>query len=183
MRAPDFRHPTTRQHYSEFIDVDAWIDHNILNALTKNVDGLRFSAYFYKDRGGRLSAGPLWDLDRSMGTPHDYRSPAPEEWNQTFNAADYFNEGWWRFLFRDPEFKSRYRQRFKTLLNGEFSPDNLDRLVDRMASEVGPAAERNFGRWKQFPPQDNSYATEIALLKDFLRRRVTWIRTQLDTNF
>ena len=183
VRAPDFRHPTTRQHYSEFIDVDAWIDHNIINALTKNVDGLRFSAYFYKDRGGRLSAGPVWDFDRSMGSPHDYRSPAAEEWNQTFNAADYFNEGWWRYLFRDPEFKSRYRERFKALLKGEFSPDTLDRIVDGMASDVGGAAERNFRRWAQFPPQDNSYAAEIALLKDFLRRRVTWIRTQLDTNF
>jgi hypothetical protein len=182
-RAPDFRHPATRQHYSEFIDVDAWIDHNILNALTKNVDGLRFSAYFHKDRGGRLLAGPVWDFDRSMGTPHDYRSPAAEEWNQTFNAVDYFNEGWWRLLFRDPEFRTRYRERFKTLLSKEFSPDTLDRIVDRMASDVGPAAGRNFRRWTQFPPQDNSYAAEITLLKSFLRRRVTWIRSQLDTNF
>jgi hypothetical protein len=183
VRAPDFRHPVTRQHYSEFIDVDAWIDHNILNALTKNVDGLRFSAYFHKDRGGRLAAGPVWDFDRSMGTPHDYRSPAAEEWNQTFNAVDYFNEGWWRYLFRDPQFRSRYRERFKTLLNGEFSPDTLDRIVDRMAADVGAAAERNFDRWTQFPPQDNSYPQEIAVLKNFLHRRVTWIRTQLDANF
>ena len=27
------------------------------------------------------------------------------------------------------------------------------------------------------------HAAEITLLKDFLRRRVAWIRTQLDTNF
>ncbi|MEQ1757507.1 MAG: CotH kinase family protein [Vicinamibacterales bacterium] len=182
-RAPDFRHPSTRQHYSEFIDVDAWIDHNIVNALTKNVDALRFSSYFHKDRAGRLAAGPVWDFDRSMGTPYDWRTTAPEEWNQTFNAADYFNEGWWRFLFRDPEFRSRYAARFKVLLNREFSADALDRIVDGMVADVGPAAERNFRRWPQFPPQDNSHAAEIATLKDFLRRRVTWIKTQLDTSF
>ena len=50
-RAADFTHPSTGQHYSEFIDVDGWIDHHIINALTKNVDGLRFSAYFHKERG------------------------------------------------------------------------------------------------------------------------------------
>jgi len=72
--APDFRHPSTGQRYSEFIDVDAWIDHDIINALTKNVDGMRFSSYFYKERGGRLAAGPVWDFDRSMGTPYDPRS-------------------------------------------------------------------------------------------------------------
>jgi hypothetical protein len=181
--AADFRHPSTGQHYSEFIDVDAWIDHNIINALTKNVDGLRISAYFHKERGGRLAAGPVWDFDRSLGTPYDLRATEPEEWNQTWNAADYFNEGWWRLLFRDPGFRSRYRARFKALLSQEFSADNLNRLVDGIASEVGEAGDRNFRRWTQFPPRDNSHAAEIALLKDFLRRRVAWIKTQLDTNF
>jgi hypothetical protein len=183
VNAADFKNPATGQHYSEFIDVDAWIDHNIINALTKNVDGLRFSAYFHKERGGRLAAGPVWDFDRSLGTPYDPRATEPEEWSQAWNAANYFNEGWWRLLFRDPDFRSRYRARFKTLLNKEFSADNLDRIVDGMASEVGDAADRNFRRWTQFPARDNSHAAEIAQLKDFLRRRVAWIRTQLDTNF
>src|SRR5687767_8611530 len=181
--AADFRNPSTGQHYSEFIDVDAWIDHHIINALTKNVDGLRISAYFHKERSGRLAAGPLWDFDRSLGTPYDPRAAEPEEWNQTWNATDYFNEPWWQLLFRDPNFKSRYLARFKALLNGEFSADNLDRIVDGMAVAVGDAAGRNFRRWAQFPPLDNSHAAEIALLKDFLRRRVAWIQAQLDTNF
>jgi hypothetical protein len=155
-----------------------------VNVLTKNVDGLRFSAYFHKERGGRLAAGPVWDFDRSLGTPYEPRATEPEEWKpQTFNATDYFNEGWWRLLFRDPEFTSRYRARFKALLNEEFSAGNLDRMVDRMASEVGDAADRNFRVWTQYPAQDGSHAAEIALLKDFLRRRVSWIKTQLDTNF
>jgi hypothetical protein len=182
--AANFTHPSTGQHYSQFIDVDAWIDHNIINALTKNVDGLRFSAYFHKERGGRLAAGPAWDFDRSLGTPYDPRTAEPEEWSPaTFNATDYFNEGWWRLLFRDPDFRSRYRARFTALLNRELSADNLDRIVDGLASEVGDAADRNFRRWTQSPPRDNSHAAEIALLKDFLRRRVAWIKTQLDTNF
>ena len=181
--AADFKHPSTGQHYSELIDVDAWIDHNILNALTKNVDGMRFSAYFHKERGGRLIAGPVWDFDRSLGTPYDPRTAEPEEWNPPFNATNYFNEGWWRLLFRDPDFRSRYRARFKALLNREFSADNLDRIVDGMVSQVGDAADRNFRRWPQTRPRDNSYAAEIATLKDFLRRRVTWIKAQLDTDF
>ena len=181
--AADFKHPSTGRHYSEFIDVDAWIDHNIINVLTKNVDGLRFSAYFHKERGGRLAAGPVWDFDRSLGTPYDPRTAEPEEWGPSFNATDYFNEGWWRLLFRDPDFRSRYRVRFKALLNGEFSADNLDRIVDGMASGVGDAADRNLRRWPQNALRDNSHAAEIALLKDFLRRRVAWIKAQLDTNF
>ena len=182
--ATNFTDPTTGKHYTEFIDVDAWIDHHILNTLTKNVDGLRFSSYFHKDRGGLLVAGPVWDFDRSLGTPYDLRATEPEEWNSTWrNAVDYFNEGWWRVLFRDPDFRSRYRTRFKALLSGPFSADNLDRIVDGLASQVGDAADRNFERWTQSPPRDNSPAAEIALLKDFLRRRVAWINAQLETDF
>ena len=63
------------------------------------------------------------------------------------------------------------------------NPNTLDGIVDGMASRVGDAADRNFRRWMQFPPRDNSHAAEIALLKAFLRRRAAWIKTQLDTNF
>jgi hypothetical protein len=152
--------------------------------MAKNVDGLRFSAYFHKERGGRLAAGPVWDFDRSFGTPYDPRAANPEEWKLTWSdATDYFADGWWGCLFRDPDFRSRYRERFAALLNGEFSADNLDRIVDTMVSEVGDAAGRNFRRWTDTPPLDNSHAAEIALLKSFLRRRVAWIKTQLASNF
>ena len=183
-RAPDFKHPVTGQHYSAFIDVDAWIDHHILNTLAKNVDALRFSAYFHKERGGRLAAGPLWDFDRSFGTPQDPRAADPEEWKQMWgDGTDPFNEGWWGLLFRDPDFRSRYRKRFTALLNGELSPDNLARIIDAMVAEIGDAANRNFRRWTETPPQDDSYAAEIGLMKDFLRRRSAWITIQLDTGF
>jgi hypothetical protein len=176
----DFTHPVTGQHYSAYIDVDAWIDHHILNTLAKNVDALRFSAYFHKERGGRLAAGPLWDFDRSFGTLQDARAGDPEEWRTMWgDGTDPFNEGWWGLLFRDPDFRSRYRRRFTTLLNGELSPANLDRIIDAMVAEVGDAASRNFQRWQETPPQDNSYAAEIALMKDFLRRRSAWIKAQL----
>jgi hypothetical protein len=184
IRAADFTHPSTGQHYRELIDVDAWIDHHIINVLAKNVDGLKYSAYFHKDRGGRLAAGPVWDFDRSFGTPYDTRAAEPEEWmSMSRNASRYFSEGWWSFLFSDPDFRSRYRTRFKALLDGQFAPDNLDRIVDGLAAEVGGAADRNFRIWTESPPLDHSYAGEIALLKDFLRRRVAWITIQLDTNF
>jgi hypothetical protein len=183
-RAPDFKHPRTGQHYSAFIDVDGWIDHHILNTLAKNVDALRFSAYFYKERGGRLSAGPLWDFDRSFGTLQDPRAGEPEEWKQMWSdGTDPFNEGWWGLLFRDPDFRSRYRKRFTSLLDGELSPDNVARTIDGMVAEIGDAAPRNFRRWPETPPQDDSYAVEIGLMKDFLRRRTAWLKTQLSTGF
>jgi hypothetical protein len=184
--SPTFRHPATGQHYSEFIDVDTFIDHHIINVLAKNPDGMTYSTYFHKDRGGRLVAGPVWDFDRTFGTPYDQRATAPEEWAATWgrgNAGGAFTQGWWWYLFRDPDFTARYQARFKALLSSEFAADNLDRIVDGLVAEVGDAAERNFRRWTWSPPLGNSHAAEIAQLKDFLRRRVAWIAAQLDSNF
>lgn len=178
--APDHRHPASGRHYSELIDVDAWIDHHILNVLAKNVDALRISAYFSKDRAGRLVAGPIWDFDRSLGTPHDERAQAPAEWRRAgSNATDYFTEGWWRFLFEDPAFEARYRDRFLALLETELAPAELRRVLAGLVSQVGAAAERNFARWPDSPPRGGSYAVEVALLEDFLLERSAWIHEQL----
>ncbi len=181
-QASDFKAPATGQHYSELIDVDAFIDHDILCAMLKNVDGLRISTYFYKDREGKLGAGPIWDFDRSAGTPYDDRAVAPEEWKRAgSDGTDYFKEGWWGPLFNDKTFRTRYAQRFTQFLNGPMSAANLTSAVDRLSSEVGAAADRDFKRWTDTPPKNGSYATELSVLKDFLSRRAAWIQTQLPT--
>jgi hypothetical protein len=180
INAADFKQPTTGLHYSEFIDVDGWIDHNIVNALTKNVDALRISAYFHKDRNGHLVAGPVWDFDRSLGTPQDDRAKAAEEWKRAgSDGTDYFNEGYWKNLFRDPAFKTRYKNRFLALLGSEFAPEKLTQMVDQLAASVGSAADRNFQRWPMSPPQGGSYQNELTLLKDFLVRRAAFIQSDL----
>ena len=53
--------------YRAYVDVDSWIDHHILNVTMFNIDALRLSAFFYKDRDSKLFFGPLWDFDRSQG--------------------------------------------------------------------------------------------------------------------
>lgn len=178
--ATDFKQPSSGRHYSEFIDVDGWVDHNIVNALTKNVDALRISAYFHKDRDGLLVAGPVWDFDRSLGTPQDDRARAPEEWKRAgSDGSDYFAEGFWKNLFRDPTFKARYKARFLALLDGEFAPEKLTQMVDQLATSVGSAADRNFQRWPMSPPQGGSYQNELTMLKGFLVRRAAFIRADL----
>jgi hypothetical protein len=179
--APDFIGPSHGQHYSEFIDVDAFIDHQIVNALAKNVDGLRISTYFHKDLDGPLVAGPVWDFDRSLGTPYDERASEPEEWRLSqSDGTDYFEEGFWGDLFVDPAFRTRYKQRFLTLLEGELSADVLVGLVDSLSAQLSEAAPRNFERWSDYPPSGGTHAGELAILKEFLQRRAAWIQTELE---
>ncbi|MCU0408942.1 MAG: CotH kinase family protein, partial [Bacteroidales bacterium] len=56
--------------FRNFLDEDSFIDFQIMQELTNNVDGYKYSTYFYKKRdsdGGKLFAGPLWDFDLCYG--------------------------------------------------------------------------------------------------------------------
>jgi len=177
----DFRDPVTGRHYAEFMDVDSFVDHNIVNALTKNVDGLRISTYFHKDRDKKLVAGPVWDFDRSLGTTYDHRATDARGWFlEDSDGTDYLRQGAWGRLFEDPIFKDRYRARFLGLLGSTLAPEELTEIVDQLASQVGDAAQRDYERWSM-QPESGSHAAEIQILKDFLLERAGWLEDELGT--
>jgi hypothetical protein len=63
----DVVHATPLGDYGAFIDVSSFVNYLIINELTRNVDAYVRSAYYHKDRGGLLVAGPLWDYNFSLG--------------------------------------------------------------------------------------------------------------------
>ena len=65
--------------YDSYVDEAAWIDFHILNEFTKNPDGFRLSTYMYLPRDGRLTFGPVWDFDRTMGCDDDNRAANPAD--------------------------------------------------------------------------------------------------------
>ena len=52
--------------YAQYIDVDSFVDSFISIELARNTDGYGLSTYYYKDRDGKLVAGPRLGLQ-----PHD----------------------------------------------------------------------------------------------------------------
>jgi hypothetical protein len=182
LRAPTFTHPTAGKRYSEYIDVPSFIDHNLLNALIKNVDALRFSTYYHKDRGGPLAAGPIWDVDRSSGTPFDDdfggRAAEPREWARA-DGTHPLRQSYWGRLFGDPAFKDAYYRRWAALVAGPFSVAHLHQLIDFFAAEVGDAQARHFARYPEYAPTGGAHANEIQILKDWFAARVPWMVEQL----
>ncbi len=175
-----FKHPKTGVPYGQIIDVPSFIDNHLINILIKNVDAFRFSSYFHKDRDRPIKAGPLWDIDRSMGTPHDdsLREINPEQW-AIGDAAHPLTHGIWGRLFADPAFKAAHARRFTELLAGPFSLPRINAHIDRFAAEVREAQARHVQRWPEMPPVMGAYDAEIKLLKDWLALRVAWLQKQL----
>jgi hypothetical protein len=185
VRAPTFTHPTTGKHYSDYIDVPAFIDHSLLNGVFKNVDSLRLSAYFYKERGGKVAAGPIWDMDLSSGTRYDDQFAAgqrpvnPREW-KSGDGTDTVRYAFWGRLYADPVYQAAYKQRFAELLSGPFSVAHIHELIDKFAAEVREAQARHFAKWTEYPPNGGAHANEIRILKDWFAARIPWMATELD---
>jgi hypothetical protein len=180
---PDFLHPTTRRHYRDYIDVPAFIDHNLMACLWKNVDALRFSTYFHKPLGAPLAAGPVWDFDRSAGTSFDEqfmppRAREPREW-ASGDATNPLTQGFWGRLFADPAFKSAHGARWRELAGGAFSVGAIHAQIDAMAAQLREAQARHFARWPEMAATGGSHAEEVRILKEWFAARVPWVSTQL----
>lgn len=168
------------EHFSRYIDVDSWVDHNILNMFSKNVDALRLSAYMYKSRDGKLCAGPIWDFDRSMDS-YDGRDDAYNTWKGTGDGTDYFSHDWWGPLFQDDDFRLRYADHWFAFREDVMTSANIDAMIDSMAAELQEAQQRNFARWPEIAP--SSWPGEINHLKDWLTHRINWIDNQMAIEF
>ena len=176
---PDYLNPTTG--YRAYVDVDAWIDHHILNTLAFNVDALRLSAYFYKPREGKLTFGPLWDFDRSLDST-DGRDSNPRVWQSRVPdfGTDMFHYPWWDQMFTDPDFWQSWIDRWQQLRTNQFALTNLWGLVDNLTGQLREAERREIVKWPGFTtPRGGSYQGEINFMKNWLSNRVNFI----DTNF
>ena len=164
--------------YAGLIDVDAAIDHHLLNVLAFNVDALRLSGYFHKPRNGKLTFGPIWDFDRALGST-DGRDRNPRTWRSTSGdrGTDFFNYPWWRDMFRDLDFFQRYIDRYQMFRRSAFSTRNINAIIDSMADELREAQKRNLSRWNQRPRGSNggTYQGEINYMKDWLEDRIEFM--------
>ena len=179
LNASYFRDPI--RGYAKYIDIDAAIDHHLLNVLAFNVDALRLSGYMHIPRGGKLIFGPIWDFDRALGST-DGRDNNPRTWrSQTGDrGTDFFNYPWWNRMFRDIDFFQKYIDRFQLLRQSEFSKVNINSIIDGMAEELREAQKRNLSKWNQRPRSayGGTYEGEVQHMKTWLSRRITFMEQQ-----
>ncbi len=164
--------------YLDYIDRASWVDYHILNTFSGNLDAFDRSAYFTKERGGKLMAGPIWDYDRAFNSG-DRRGASPTVWNQP-ESTDFWRNNWWGILAQDPEFMQDWVDRWQTLRKTEFSNSNLTTLADTLANGIGAdAANRDAARWpdnaSRYP---GGYFGEVTAFKTWLTDRAQWIDQQ-----
>jgi hypothetical protein len=183
---PNFADPVNG--YAGYIDVDSFIDHHILVELTKNIDGFRLSTYMFKDRGGKLNMGPVWDYNLSLGNANYLEGWKPDGWYYSLLSNTEYP--WWRRLFEDPLFRLRYADRWYGLRKNLFDTGLLLQGIDDIVELLSEAHVRNFDRWSILGSYiwpnwfiAQTYQEEIDWMKGWLEERLTWMDTQIGTEF
>ncbi len=188
MNGSSFKDP--KNGYRKYIDVNSFIDILIINELGNNIDGLRFSTYFYKQKdsdGGKIFAGPFWDFDLCYGNidfSPDHLSTA--EWVHTGYDDDWEScIHWWARMMQDPDYQKAVKTRWTQLRDGPLKYDSITSYLDAQSVYLGAAIDRNFSKW---PILNNyvwpnafiggSYKAEMDYLKNWIWRRLQWIDAQ-----
>jgi hypothetical protein len=190
LSGPDFADPANG--YAKYIDVDSFVNTMIIAELGRDQDAYVRSNYLYKDRGGKLVEGPLWDKDLTLGVGccFDNRNTAGWQYQQNYNRGLEQNGGdnpdWFVKLMADPNFAIKFRDRWFELRQSSFSDAALDALVDAQTTIVQEAAARNFARWPVLNvgqafagPNTATWPEQITALKSWLHARTAWIDSQL----
>lgn len=191
---------------AEWLDLQRFARWWLQVEFTKNIDGFRFSTYYYKDRGGKLKIGPAWDYNLSLGNANYYQGAFATGWySSVLPPEDYPH---WQNLHQSALFNQILRAEWQHLRNKNLATDQILGDIDRAVAWLAhddPALEqgednplvRNFQRWPvlgryiwpnpyfgrgDYPSgisAPESYQDEINLLKNFLRDRLQWMDDQL----
>jgi hypothetical protein len=173
--------------FRKYMDLNSFVDFQIINELANNVDGYRFSTFFYKQKdsdGGKLFAGPLWDFDLCYGNvDYDASNLATDQWLYTrYGTNGNWSMHWWFRLMEDPDYNHAFSNRWKALRAGPFNTDSIMADLDTHIQYLGEAINRNFTRWPilgvyVWPNYfvGTTYQEEIDYLKTWITSRLEWM--------
>ncbi len=167
----------------ELIDVKSFAQAYIVYEMFKCVDVGYASFHMYKDAGGKLMCGPVWDFDRSVGNVRNNESARRHDslWARKDNI-------WFAALFMHDEFKALVAETLK-----EYLPKIKATLAGCYAyiDACAPSIERNFERWRiigtwVWPNPDElinmqSWQEHFDFVKNYLEKSLDFMCEQYPT--
>lgn len=127
--------------YSNYIDLDSFVDYFLINEFFMNYDAGNNSTYMYKEIGSKLKIGPFWDFDLAVDN-------YGKELTNLNNIA-FVNQAWFERLVNSEKFTKRLIERYKELRNDILSYDSIEKNIDKTVSYLGNAIERDYTRWQE----------------------------------
>ena len=184
----DFKDP--EKGYSKYIDVESWIDYYIIQEFLANNDMCSRSTYLYKEAGGKLAMGPVWDFNNVC---------------DNYIASEYNVEGfyftqnrvWYEMLFKDEKFVKQVQERYKELRTTYLNEDYINQYIDKTIEYLGDAIQRNNNVWgycferknqtsitqylRPIERNPESYEEAVEKYRQFIVKRGQWLDANIQT--
>ena len=182
--------------YRKYIDELSFIDYQLIMELSHNVDAYRLSAKFYKRRDSEDPRFKMtvWDTDLAYGNAKHRQAWRTDTWmyqhNDIMNQEGevYLVPFWWQRLNSDPHYTAMLKQRWAQYRQSNMSDERLMATVDSLAAVLTShgAVTRDSQAWPRWGKWvwnnhyvSDSYADEVAHLKQWLLQRTAWMDRQL----
>ena len=184
-----FRDPVVG--YRKYIDVQSFIDYQLVMELGHNVDAYRLSAKFFKRRDSVDSRFKMviWDMNLAFGNCRHHNGSATNTWiynnNPVFyQSGDYMIPFWWYKLSIDKAYIAERNARWAQFREGNVRSDRLMATVDSLVNVLtchgaewrNSQAWPTWGTWvwpNQYVATD--FNDEIAYIKNWLNERISWM--------
>lgn len=184
----DFNNP--QKGYNQYIDVDSWVDYYIIQEFLANNDMCSRSTYLYKDKGGKLAMGPVWDFNNVC---------------DNYMTSEYYIEGfyfaqnriWYEMLLKDKTFVDKVQKRYKQLRKAFLNEEYLNKYIDDIIEYLGEAIPRNYEIWGYSFERENqedttqylepiernpqNYEEAIEQYKTFIKSRGQWLDNNIES--
>jgi hypothetical protein len=191
--------PNSNTKIKQYLDYDRAIDYVLIMEITMNHDSYNtwpnagpHSAYMYKDAGGKLCYGPVWDFDYHTFTLYNdaaYGSAGSSENSRIrqWELLKMDNKGNNKYYFAD---LAKYDKEFRDSLVARWNEykyvwrDSLPIYIDQMAEYIRLsessnntiwAENRNLTNYKQNGDYNLSFQQAVDAMKTAFRKRWDWI--------
>lgn len=184
------------KHFSEYIDTESFAKQYIIQEWSSNWDAGLTSNYFYKDIGGKLVAGPIWDFDNALmntagrdGTdltdPTNLHAAKRSLWYNSLMGSKSFKAtpNIYALGMRHREFVAEVEKQMKEKVVPAVS-ELLDSKYNKYIEKVENSAVMNAIRWNYYNTTNeveilNNYTAEISAIKNFVSERTSFLSSAL----
>jgi len=170
--------------YRDLIDMSTFVDFLLINEIVLNGELAHPKSVFaYRDKGGNISMGPLWDMDWGYGYVggHTYFSDYPHSsWGAPNTMRSPKHEFFHRF-FDDPVFLLKYKEQWNVKYSEIVA---VTEFIDNIGKKIRTAVAEDSKRWNisggYWSGYDTNHDRQITNMKNWWSRRMNWLHTELN---
>ena len=177
IHSADGINPNSQLHYEEYIDIDSFVNHYLIDEISKQLDAATTSFYLYKPKDSdKIYAGPIWDYDKSLGSEHLLDSSP----GGLYAAQDKTYADVWYALYSQKDF----RKQVNSVYEGQMRTTALhvcQQWLPEMTDRIYKSAVMDALRWNTYGSIadveriTDLYYDEISLIQEFTQKRLEFL--------